>query len=188
MRAPLRLVLLGVAPFALSLATASCGSPDARGAGDDVATAATALAIVPGEGIGVAKIGMTYADLEALIGKPATPSGFMRMFMATYPDERIEVVFSSPNNEELTPDSTIVAVGTVSGGSFTGPVVPGQTAIQIESALGVPPDRADGFGFYPEGISIEYAPDGSAKRIGVYVPYTLALTPPEMQPAKTRLD
>ena len=173
----------------LLLTSHGCGADDASGSGvNDPGETGASLAIVPGESIGPAKLGMTYSELEKVMATPATPSGFMRMFMVQYPDERIEVVFSSPANDELTPDSIIVAVGTLPGGEFTGPIVPGQSATEVTGALGEPPDYADGFGFYPAGISVEYDADGSAKRIGVYEPYTLALTPPEMLPAKSRRD
>ena len=93
------------------------------------------------------------------------------MFMATYPDARIEVMLSSPHSDELTADSRVIAVGTLPGGTFTGPIVPGQSAAEIRDALGEAPDYADGFGFYPEGLSVEYDSEGAAKRIGVYLPY-----------------
>jgi len=174
-----------LAAFLLGAALVSCGTDTGP-----TSQPPTRPAIVPGVGIGRVSLGMRYRELAALYGEMGNAIVDGRVAIGGYPDQGLDIILTSPELSTLAPDAVVVAVG-VKTEAFSGFPRPGLARAEIESSLGPAPVKAGTIEYYASGVSVDYhaATDGdTAKAVGVFPPFSLAPTPPEMGPAKTQGD
>jgi hypothetical protein len=155
----------------LLLGAVACGSADGG------------LAIKPGLSVGAVTIGMRFAELSSLYGPMPDAVVNNRFVIGGYPERGLDMILTSPEDAALTPEAKVIAVGAragAKGATWSGTPRPGQTRAEIEAALGPAPDRVNAFEYWPEGVSVSFAPDGRALAVGVFAPYTRAPEPPEM--------
>lgn len=146
------------------------------------------LSIVAGTSIGAAQLGQTYAQIKAVLGEADTARGYNRMILAAWSAHGLEINFSSRLSFEIDDTAIALAMNTVTETGFSGDVIPGMDKSQVETALGVSNDETLGFSFYAEGIVVEYDENSVVSKVGIYPPYVVRTTPPEMLPAATTMD
>ncbi len=138
------------------------------------------LVIEPGLGIGPAAIGDGYWEFVGEYGEPDSLIAYRRTFFATWTDLGVELVVTS--SDDLTPsaDAEVIALGTKAFDGFSGPVLPGMTMQEVETAIGVSPDPVDLTHFYPSGIGVVYAGNETVMQITIFPAFTIRTEPPEM--------
>lgn len=141
-------------------------------------------AVIPGVGVGNVEIGMKYSQIKDLIGAPDSEMGFNRLVTTDYKTLSLELVFTSPDLALLKDDAVLIAMGAKSGGAFSGKVIPGMTRDEIEKVFTGEKEDTGDYVFYPEGFSVQYENNVSVL-IGVFPPYKLSYSPPEMINCKT---
>ena len=65
--------------------------------------------LVPGRSIGPVTIGMSVAELKAVLGEPNRAIGFRRTSNLTYEDVALEIVVSTMEDLEVTDSSKVIA-------------------------------------------------------------------------------
>lgn len=151
-------------------------------------TSPSTLEILPGNGIGAVRLGMTYGELSEAYGEMPAPIVDDRVAIGGYPERGLDIILTSPQNTELTPDAIVIAVGATAEG-FVGFPRPGLTREEVESSMGKAPIVVDTIEFYEAGVSVKYrtSTEGDVvKAVGVYPAFTHIPTPPEMQAAGGR--
>jgi hypothetical protein len=144
--------------------------------------------IVAGRSIGAVTLGMSYGEVEARLGKAeALPSS--RVFFARYKSAGLEIVFTSPEANVLTPDAKVLGLTAVDFAGFSGTPRPGQRREDIEAQLGKATETIGKIDYWSSGVSVEWANGDRGEvafKVGVFAPYTLAPKPPEMAPARSK--
>lgn len=158
----------------LAAAVAGCGSDGA-------------MAVRPGVSVGAVAIGMRFGELERLYGPMPDALVNNRFVAGGYAERALDVILTSPEDSNLSLDAKVIAVGAKRGGRFDGTPRPGQTRAEIEAVLGAAPDSVGDFAYWPDGVSVAFDPDGTARAVGVFAPYSRRPEPPEMAgPTTTR--
>ncbi|MCB9612131.1 MAG: hypothetical protein H6722_06715 [Sandaracinus sp.] len=134
-----------------------------------------------GEGIGGVTLGMRYADLRTLLGEPSAAITVTRQSILMFDEAGLEAVLASSEDSAVSDDAYVLGVSAMDEG-FTGPH-PGQTRAEIEAALGAPDFEEAGVAFWTEGMSVVWSPEGNARQVAVFAPFTIETEMPEMQPA-----
>lgn len=164
--------------FVLAAALAGCGGGD------------SGLAIAPGSSIGAIRIGMRFADVAKVYGPMPDAVVNNRFVIGGYAERGLDVIMTSPEDAALTDDSKVIAVGAragAKGAKWSGTPRPGQSRAEIEAALGAAPDRVNDMEYWPDGVSVQFAADGTARAVGVFDAYSHRPEPPEMAgPSTTR--
>ncbi len=168
----------------------SCGDKDTetQEGADDVRVEdtgsdgkATPLSIAPGTGIGPVRVGMTYAELQALVPQPTSQMGFNRMVIGSWTDLGLDVVFASSEETQISDDAVVVAAGAKAPGSFKGAVLPGMSRSDVVAALGESEEAVEEYVYYEVGLSVQYAADEqTVEAVGIFSPYELEPNPPKM--------
>jgi len=149
-----------------------CASPTPPEVGD---------AVVPGEGIGAARLEMRYAEVREALGEPQGEFINQRLGFARFADG-IELVLASPEAGSIVDEAIVVGVGASEATRLAGTVVPGASRASVEAELGPAPDVTESLEFYPQGLSLEY--DGDVVlRVGVVPPYERHPDVPPMRSA-----
>jgi predicted TIM-barrel fold metal-dependent hydrolase len=128
--------------------------------------------VVPGEGIGELRLGMSWAEARELLGEPEPPLVLVGVAHVRWPSG-VEALLTSPDESMLTDDALVVGLGTVTD----------RSRASIEADFGAPAEELAGCAYYPSGLAVEYAGD-TARRAVVVAPYQLAPAPPPMAPAR----
>jgi uncharacterized protein len=139
--------------------------------------------IWPGRSVGPLRLGMTYAQVKAAIGKgPAF--GANNILIAAYPQRGLELVFSSSDATSVSEDARLLSIAATDAVTFSGFATPGELRSAVEARLG-PGENTGDTVFYPVGLGIKYdkpgAPDAVAKTVSVFPAYRMETTAPEMR-------
>ena len=142
----------------------------------------TTHAIEPGVGIGAVRLGATYAEVSAALGRVSALPG-NGLFFAQYRDVGLEVVFTSPDPARLVDDARVLGVSAVGGARLDAGARPGLSRDAIVSALGPPTESSGKYLWWSVGVGVELTSD-IATRVAVFSPYTLQPVAPPMEPAR----
>lgn len=156
-------------------------SPDASR--PDAAPAVSAWTVTPAAGIGEVRLGDTFAAVRAKLG-PATEAGMSGLVFGRWPDRGLEVVFASGNDDTLSDDAVVLAVGARAGVELSGAPRPGMTRAELVAALGAPADEIGRILYWASGASARLGDDGLALQVATFAAYTPETAVAEMSPSK----
>lgn len=142
------------------------------------------VALVPGESLGGARVGMTYAELKAAIGEPDSQIGFRRTQNLSYIAPRLEVVLTSVEDDVLDDQSLVIAIGTLPGAIVEGELSLGAPLESLTARLGEPSITSGDVRYYtPLGLAVEVI-EGVVERLAVWSPFVSEPEPPPMLEAQ----
>lgn len=140
--------------------------------------------IVPGVGIGELTLGTRGDALFAFAGEPDSSLRFGNVILLTFESEALEVLLVAPLGEELTEAGKVVSIAALLSNdiAFSGPATPGEPREEVLKSEGAPSESVADVDYYEQGWSVVYRPNGTAKSVTVFAPYTIAVEPPPMAP------
>lgn len=169
--------------FTAACASAGCSSAPSEEPVDETSQELGGASFVwPGWSVGRVRLGMTYAQVKAILGPAPQAFGANNVLFALYPARGLEIVFSSSQGTTLSDDARVLSIGANDTVTFNGLVKPGATRTAIEQGWGAGESVGDTV-FYPYGFAVKYAstdPTAIAKSITVFRGYRIETRAPEM--------
>jgi len=173
-------------PLALLLVAAGCSS-SAEDARSDAAPAAetntSAWTVVPGVGIGELHVGDTYASVRVKLGAAESTAGVNHLVFGRWPTKSLELVFASREEDALSEDALVLAIGARTGADVVGPARPGIPRGELVDALGAPSDEIGSILYWPSGVSAQLSKEGVVTQVATFSKYAPETTVAEMAPS-----